>query len=91
MRPLFGRAVGPRPMSGCGPGTRDTCSAVLSGVLAQSSRHTRRSILPPGYWGGGAGGHGGGLPHISWRVAVYFVGFRSSFGVGGERGSYTDL
>ena len=30
---LVGRAVGPRPMSGCGPGTRATCSAVLSGAL----------------------------------------------------------
>ena len=29
----LGRAVGPRPMSGCGPGTRATCSAVLSGAL----------------------------------------------------------
>ena len=29
----IGRAVGPRPMSGCGPGTRATCSAVLSGAL----------------------------------------------------------
>jgi hypothetical protein len=27
------RAVGPRRMSGCGPGTRATCSAVLSGAL----------------------------------------------------------
>ena len=28
-----GRAVGPRLVSGCGPGTRATCSAVLFGVL----------------------------------------------------------
>jgi hypothetical protein len=28
-----GRAVGPRLMSGCGPGSRATCSAVLFGVL----------------------------------------------------------
>jgi hypothetical protein len=29
----LGRAVGPRLMSGCGPGSRATCSAVLFGVL----------------------------------------------------------
>ena len=33
MAALLGRAVGPRPMSGCGPGTHATCSAVLSGAL----------------------------------------------------------
>jgi hypothetical protein len=31
------------------------------------------------------GGPGGGLRSIFWRVAVYFVGLRSSFGVGGEQ------
>jgi hypothetical protein len=30
---VVGRAVGPRPMSGCGPGTRATCSVVLSGAF----------------------------------------------------------
>ena len=77
-----GRAVGPRPMSGCA-----TCSAVLSGAL---------EVYPPlgttpGVLGGGAGG---GLPDISWRVTGYFVGFRSSFGVGGEQAAstlFTDL
>jgi hypothetical protein len=30
---LLGRAVGPRLMSGCGPGSRATCSAALFGAL----------------------------------------------------------
>jgi hypothetical protein len=29
----LGRAVGPRLMSGCGPGSRATCSAALFGAL----------------------------------------------------------
>jgi hypothetical protein len=56
---LVVRAVGPRRMSGCGPGARATCSAVLSGALeAYPPLGTT-----PGVLGGGAGG---GLPHISW-------------------------
>jgi hypothetical protein len=35
---------------------------------------------------GTGGGAGGGLRPIFWRIGVYFVGFHSSFGVGGERG-----
>jgi hypothetical protein len=72
------RAAEESLMSGCAPGARATCSAVLSGAFeAYPPLGTT-----PGALGGGAGG---GLPHISWRVAVYFVEFRSSFGVGGER------
>jgi hypothetical protein len=58
-----GRAVGPRPMSGCGPGTRATCSAILSGVL--------EAYLPLGTTPGVLGGElvaGGGL---------FFGGLRS--------------
>jgi hypothetical protein len=54
-------------MRGCGPGTRATCSAVLSGALeAYPLLGTT-----PGALGGGAGG---GLRAIFWWVAVYFSG-----------------
>jgi hypothetical protein len=58
---LLGRAVGPRPMSGCGPGTRATCSAVLSGALeAYPPLGTTPGVLVLG---------GGGW----WRVAGYLL------------------
>ena len=62
-----GRAAEESLMSGCGPTTRATCSA----VFLVHSRRARRSALPPGHCGGSW-----------WRAAFYFVGFRSSFGVG---------
>ena len=54
-----GRAVGPRPMSGCGPGTRATCSAVLSGALeAYPPLGTTPGVLGGGGW---------------WRVTAYLL------------------
>ena len=45
------RAVGPRRMSGCGPGARATCSAVLSGALeAYPPLGTTPGVLGGGWW-----------------------------------------
>jgi hypothetical protein len=53
------RAVGPRRMSGCGPGTRATCSAVLSGALeAYPPLGTTPGVLGGGGW---------------WRVTAYLL------------------
>jgi hypothetical protein len=55
----LGRAVGPRPMSGCGPGTRATCSAVLSGALeVYPPLGTTPGVLVGGGW---------------WRVTRYLL------------------
>jgi hypothetical protein len=47
------RAVGPRRMSGCGPGTRATCSAVLSGAI--EALPAARYYYTPGVLGAGGG------------------------------------
>jgi hypothetical protein len=70
-------------MSGCGPGTRATCSAVLSDAFF-------KAYPPLGATPGVLLGGGGGLPHaicIDRQVTVYFVGLRPSLGVGGEQQS----
>ena len=58
----LGRAVGPRLMSGCGAGSRATCSAALFGAL--------EAYPPVGTTPGGTGGGaGGGLPDV-YEIAI---------------------
>jgi hypothetical protein len=56
---IIGRAVGPRLMSGCGAGSRATCSAALFGALEAYPPVGTTPGVP-----GGGGGAGGGLPGV---------------------------